>query len=98
MRGTRPSATPCRRSWPCRCPVLKEVLDAMNIPRYELDGWEADDLLGTVSRKCEAAGWDCVIVTGDKDALQLVTGHTTVNLVTTRMGPDNFQANDAGGF
>ena len=32
-------------------PVLKEVLDAMNIPRYELDGWEADDLLGTVSRK-----------------------------------------------
>ncbi len=67
-------------------PVLKDVLDAMNIPRYELDGWEADDLLGTVSRKCEAAGWDCVIVTGDKDALQLVTEHTTVNLVTTRMG------------
>ena len=67
-------------------PVLKEVLDAMNIPRYELDGWEADDLLGTVSRKCEAAGWDCVIVTGDKDALQLVTDHTTVNLVTTRGG------------
>ena len=67
-------------------PVLKEVLAAMNIPRYELDGWEADDLLGTISRKCEAAGWNCVIVTGDKDALQLVTDHTTVNLVTTRMG------------
>lgn len=67
-------------------PVLKEVLAAMSIPCYELDGWEADDLLGTVSRKCEESGWDCVIVTGDKDALQLVTEHTTVNLVTTRMG------------
>ena len=40
-------------------PVLKQVLDAMNIPRYELAGWEADDLIGTISRKCEAAGWDC---------------------------------------
>ncbi|MCD8382554.1 MAG: DNA polymerase I [Clostridiales bacterium] len=67
-------------------PVLKEVLDAMNIPRYELEGWEADDLLGTISRKCEAAGWDCAIVTGDKDSLQLITEHTKVKLVTTRMG------------
>ncbi|MCD8366635.1 MAG: DNA polymerase I [Clostridiales bacterium] len=67
-------------------PVLKEVLAAMNIPMYELDGWEADDLLGTISRKCEAAGWDCIISTGDKDSLQLVTDHTTVKLVTSRMG------------
>ena len=67
-------------------PVLKEVLDALNIPRYELEGWEADDLIGTISRKCEAAGWDCVVVTGDKDSLQLVTDHTTVKLVSTRMG------------
>ncbi len=67
-------------------PVLKEVLDALSIPRYELEGWEADDLLGTISRKCEAAGWDCVLVTGDKDALQLITPHTRVKLVSTRMG------------
>ncbi|WP_298033767.1 DNA polymerase I [uncultured Dysosmobacter sp.] len=67
-------------------PVLKEVLDALNIPRYELAGWEADDLLGTISRKCEAAGWDCVVVTGDKDSLQLITDHTKVKLVSTRMG------------
>lgn len=67
-------------------PVLKEVLDAMNIPRYELEGWEADDLLGTISRKCEAAGWECAIVTGDKDSLQLITDHTKVKLVTSRMG------------
>lgn len=67
-------------------PVLKEVLDAMDIPRYELAGWEADDLLGTISRKCEGAGWECVVVTGDKDSLQLITEKTKVKLVSTRMG------------
>ena len=67
-------------------PWLKQVLDAMDIPRYELAGYEADDLIGTISRKCEAASWDCVIVTGDKDSLQLITDKTTVKLVSTRMG------------
>ena len=67
-------------------PVLKEVLDALNIPRYELEGWEADDLLGTISRKCEASDWECVVVTGDKDSLQLITDKTKVKLVSTRMG------------
>ncbi len=67
-------------------PVLKEVLDAMSIPRYELAGYEADDLIGTISRRCEAEGWDCVVVTGDKDSLQLVDDHTKVKLVSTRMG------------
>ena len=67
-------------------PVLKDVLDAMSIPRYEMAGWEADDLIGTISRRCEAAGWDCVAVTGDKDSLQLITDHTKVKLVSTRMG------------
>ena len=80
-------------------PVLKELLDALNIPRYELEGWEADDLIGTISRKCEAAGWECVVVTGDKDSLQLITDRTKVKLVSTRMGqtttkdmtPDTFR-------
>ena len=67
-------------------PVLKEVLDALRIPRYELEGWEADDLIGTISRRCEADGWDCVVVTGDKDSLQLITDRTMVKLVSTRMG------------
>ena len=49
-------------------PILKEVLDAMDIPRYELAGYEADDLIGTISRKCESAGWECCIVTGDRTA------------------------------
>ena len=67
-------------------PLLKEVLSALNVPMYELDGWEADDLLGTIARLDEAAGWETAIVTGDKDALQLVTDQTTVKLVSTRMG------------
>ena len=67
-------------------PVMKEVLDALRVPRYELEGWEADDLIGTISRKCEAKDWDCVVVTGDKDSLQLITDHTKVKLVSTRMG------------
>ena len=67
-------------------PWLKKVLDAMDIPRYELAGFEADDLIGTISRRCEAEGWDCVVVTGDKDSLQLITDKTTVKLVSTRMG------------
>ncbi len=67
-------------------PLLKDVLGAMNVPIYELDGWEADDLLGTIARLDEEAGWETAIVTGDKDALQLVTDRTTVKLVSTRMG------------
>ncbi len=67
-------------------PVLKEVLDAMNIRRYELEGWEADDLLGTMARVNGERDGETVIVTGDKDSLQLIDGRTTVKLVTTRMG------------
>ncbi len=81
-------------------PILKEVLSAMNIPMYEMDGWEADDLLGTIARIDTEQDWDTVIVTGDRDALQLVTDRTTVKLVSTRMGqtttramtPESFQA------
>ena len=67
-------------------PLLKETLDAMGIKRYELEGYEADDILGTAAKKCEKEGWDCVIVTGDKDSLQLITEKTVVCNVKTRMG------------
>ena len=67
-------------------PLLKQTLDCMGIRRLELAGWEADDLLGTVARRCEAAGWACEIVTGDKDSLQLITDTTHVCHVKTRMG------------
>ena len=67
-------------------PVMKQVLSAMAIPCYELTGYEADDLLGTISRRCQQRGWECVVVTGDKDSLQLITDQTRVKLVTSRMG------------
>ena len=67
-------------------PLLKQVLAAMNIPMYELDGWEADDLIGTIAARDAAAGWETVVVTGDRDALQLIGPSTTVRLVSTRMG------------
>ena len=67
-------------------PILKDLLDAMGIRRYELEGYEADDILGTAARICEEKGWDCVIVTGDKDSLQLVSERTSVCNVKTRMG------------
>ena len=67
-------------------PVLKEVLDAMGVLRLEQEGWEADDLLGTLARRCEAAGQESVIVTGDKDSFQLITERTRVLHVKTRMG------------
>ena len=67
-------------------PILKDVLDAMGIRRYEMEGYEADDILGTASAICEKSGWDCVIVTGDKDSLQLVSPTTQVCNVKSRMG------------
>ena len=67
-------------------PVLKKLLDAMGIRRYELAGWEADDLLGTMAGLCERSGWDCRLVTGDKDAFQLITDKTHVIHIKTRLG------------
>lgn len=74
-------------------PVLKELLDVLNIPRYELAGWEADDLIGTIAKTCESADWDCIAVTGDKDILQLITAHTSVKLVSGRRGK-NYENHD----
>ena len=67
-------------------PILKETLDAMGIRRYELEGYEADDILGTAAAVCERGGWECVVVTGDKDSLQLISDTTQVCNVKSRMG------------
>ena len=67
-------------------PVMKDVLRAMSIPIYEQEGWEADDILGTVGRICAESGWECVILTGDRDSLQLVDDHVTVRLVSSKAG------------
>lgn len=67
-------------------PVLKQVLTAMQIPIYECRGWEADDVIGTVGRICGEQAWDCVIVTGDRDSLQLIDKHVNVKLVIAKPG------------
>lgn len=67
-------------------PVIKELLTDLGYPVLEVEGWEADDILGTLSRLCEESENDCVIVTGDRDSLQLIGPHTKVRLATTKMG------------
>jgi len=67
-------------------PIIKEVLSAMNIPIYACQGWEADDVIGTVSRICSNNDWECVIATGDRDSLQLIDKNVHVKLVISKMG------------
>ena len=67
-------------------PVLKELLTLLGYRLVECEGFEADDILGTLSRACEESGNSCVIATGDRDSLQLVSDQTTVRLVTTKFG------------
>ena len=67
-------------------PVMKDVLRAMNIPIYECQGWEADDIIGTVGKICASNDWECVIVTGDRDSLQLIDEHVHVKLVVSKPG------------
>lgn len=65
---------------------LKELLSAMNIPVLEKENYEADDLIGTLSRICSEQKTECLILTGDKDDLQLVDEYVNVKLIITRMG------------
>ncbi len=67
-------------------PIMKDILRAMNIPIYECQGWEADDVIGTVGRICSNNGWECVIATGDRDSLQLIDENVHVKLIITRPG------------
>ena len=67
-------------------PVMKDVLRAMNIPIYECQGWEADDVIGTVGRICSNNEWECVVVTGDRDSLQLIDENVHIKLVVTKGG------------
>ncbi len=67
-------------------PIMKDVLRAMNIPIYEYQGWEADDVIGTAARICSQQGWECVIVTGDRDSLQLIDENVHVKLVISKPG------------
>lgn len=82
-KGTRkPMAEELRQ----QVPVIKEVLQAMNIEIIEKAGLEADDLLGTISRICEEQGMDVSIISGDRDTLQLATEHTKIRIPKTKQG------------
>ena len=79
-------------------PVMKQVLRAMSIPIYECQGWEADDVIGTVGRICSNNAWQCVIVTGDRDSLQLIDDNVNVKLVISKPGQTNATLYDRAQF
>ncbi|MFJ6936201.1 DNA polymerase I [Streptomyces sp. NPDC101132] len=77
--------------------LIGELLDAMAVPRFAVDGFEADDVIATLATQAEAAGFEVLIVTGDRDSFQLVSEHTTVLYPTkgvselTRFTPEKVQ-------
>ena len=73
-------------------PLMKEILEAMSIANYEIDGYEADDIIGTISRLGEENGLEPLIITGDKDALQLASDITKV--IITKKGISDFEIYD----
>ena len=72
-------------------PVLKELLSAMGIRIMELPGYEADDLLGTVAKRSEAKGMDVLVVSGDRDLLQIVTDNIRVCIPKTKRGTTEYE-------
>ncbi|ODM25256.1 DNA polymerase I [Acetivibrio mesophilus] len=75
-------------------PLLKEVLDAMNIRRLEMEGFEADDILGSISLCAEKKGLEVILVTGDRDAYQLVGPSTKLKLPRTKGGKTDVEEYD----
>ena len=78
-------------------PLIKQVLESMNVPLMSLEGYEADDLLGTVSKSCEEAGLDVRIISGDRDLLQLASDSTMIRIPKTKKGGtevENYLAKD----
>ncbi|MED1914626.1 5'-3' exonuclease H3TH domain-containing protein, partial [Bacillus thuringiensis] len=65
-------------------PLIRELLDAFSIKRFELEGYEADDIIGTLTKQADEQAWKTTVITGDKDMLQLVSEHVSVAL--TRKG------------
>ena len=82
-KGTRkPMADELRQ----QVPVIKEVLCSMEIKAIECAGLEADDLLGTLSRRCEEEGMEVSVISGDRDLLQLATQHVKIRIPKTKQG------------
>lgn len=82
-KGTRkPMAEELRQ----QVPVIKEVLHAMGVRTIEYAGLEADDLLGTLSKRCEGLGMEVSVISGDRDLLQLATEHVKIRIPKTKQG------------
>lgn len=81
---------PMEENLAVQLPIIKEVLDALGIVRCEMAGYEADDLLGTISRRANEHGDECVVLTGDRDSLQLAGGGTVVRLVKSAQGKTTY--------
>lgn len=77
-------------------PLMKDILDAMRIKRLELEGFEADDIIGTMARSAESEGMETYIFTGDKDQLQLAT--YTTKIIYTKRGVTDFDLFDHDSF
>lgn len=75
-------------------PLLKEILSAMNVSQLSREGFEADDIIGTLSAQSEQKGVECLVVTGDRDALQLASDSTKIYLTSTRGGETQLQIMD----
>ena len=84
--GYKAQRKPMPEELAVQLPIIKDVLAAMNIPMYSLEGWEADDVIGTISKICGEQGDMCIIVTGDKDSFQLIDDNVSVLHVKSRMG------------
>ncbi|MEA5040104.1 MAG: DNA polymerase I [Clostridiaceae bacterium] len=84
--GYKAQRKPMPEELAAQIPLVKEALDLLGVPRMEKEGFEADDLLGTLARLCREGGGQCTIVTGDRDSLQFVAPGARVALVTTKMG------------
>ncbi|MCI2085375.1 DNA polymerase I [Olsenella sp. kh2p3] len=70
-------------------PMVKDLLRTLDVPVCELEGWEGDDILGTLARRGEAAGYEMLLFTGDRDMYQLATEH--VKIVSTKKGVSEVQ-------
>ena len=84
--GYKAQRRPMPEDLAAQMPLVKQVLDLMGVRRLELEGYEADDLLGTLARRSAERGDECTIVTGDRDSLQFISVGAKVALVITKMG------------
>ncbi len=84
--GYKAQRKPMPEGLVAQMPLARDMVRAMNIPLFETPGYEADDIIGTVSRLCEENDIECLIATGDKDDLQLASEKTKVVLTVTKQG------------